>query len=106
MEVEMSFWVEVENSLINEAWCNWCRYQNCDFNIHEGWKDVFCDFIDPVRQCSILNDGDYFYEKLEVTHQIKRRIEVLAGPHWYAYLKANEDRIALAKVSWGKKLHK
>ncbi len=86
------------------AWQHWAEYlklvvpptNEWDWT-HDNWA-VFRDFLDPVRQF----DLDPFDDNTEVNQQVANRIELLAGPHWYAYLKANEDRVEHAKITWGK----
>lgn len=86
--------VELKSNLLEAAWINWCSF----FDNDVYWT-MFLDFIDPVRQfdIGILTDSD-------VSEQTYKRVEFLAGPHWYAYLKANPDQLERAATSWGKQV--
>lgn len=92
-----------------QAWDHWSQF--CIQRKHIVHARSFLDFLDPVRQTDLsfycVEDGYYglaFLTEIEVTEQVKRRIQLLSGPHYYAYLMANIDRFDHAHTSWGKKL--
>lgn len=102
--------VEVAPKDVSLAFMNWKQFcKNKDLPII---LQAFLDFLDPVRQtdlqmcASYEPNGDFLsltVNDIVVTEQIKRRIDLLVGPHYHAMLSANWQRFNHAHESWGKK---
>jgi hypothetical protein len=79
--------ITVQQDLIEKAWENWLDFHyglDCDESM-----DRFCKLVDPgdrnTQTISPWNSDDH---DVKVLPEIAARLNMLAGPHYHAYIKA------------------